>query len=88
MFLCRFFAVENGGEETRARGADQRVAGLGRNFFFHLFRLRSTSEYQSVALAKSFLSLGRSWALRYDQENEKTSLPINNGEEFMESKTG
>ena len=33
VFLCRFFAVENGGKETRGRDADQRVAGLGTIFF-------------------------------------------------------
>ena len=58
-------------------------------FFFTCSELRDwlTSKYQSVVLAKSFLSLGRSWTLRYDQESERTSLPINNGEKFMESKT-
>ena len=34
VFLCRFFAVEYGGEEIRGRDAGQRVAGLGRTFFF------------------------------------------------------
>ena len=36
-FDVDFFEVENGGEETRGRGADQQVAGLGR-FFFSPFR--------------------------------------------------
>ena len=35
-------------------------------------------------------SLGRSWALRCDEEsqNKKASVAVNNGENFMESKTG
>ena len=36
--LCRFFAVENGGEETRGRGVGQREAGLCRTFFLRQFR--------------------------------------------------
>ena len=37
--LCQFFAVENGGEENRGRGAGQREAGLCRTFFaLHLFQ--------------------------------------------------
>ena len=32
-FYVDFFAVENGGEETRGRGAGQRFAGLDRTFF-------------------------------------------------------
>ena len=38
VILCRFFAVENGGEETRGRGAGQREAGLCSTFFLHQFR--------------------------------------------------
>ena len=59
VILCRFFfAVENGGGETRGRGAGQREARLFRTFFLHSSQLRdrSTSGYQSVTLAKSFLS--------------------------------
>ena len=59
-FYVDFFAVENGGEETRGRGAGQRFAGLDRTFFSSpvrslvIDRRRSISE--SVTLAKSFLS--------------------------------
>ena len=54
-----FFAVENGSEETRGCGTGQCAVGLGRTFFFTCSELRdrSTSENQSVAFAKSFLSL-------------------------------
>ena len=38
VILCRFFAVENGGEETRGRGAGQREAGLCHTYFLHQFR--------------------------------------------------
>ena len=38
VILCRFFAVENGGEETRGRGVGQREAGFCRTFFLHQFR--------------------------------------------------
>ena len=38
VILCRFFAVENGGKETRGRGAGQREAGLCRTSFLHQFR--------------------------------------------------
>ena len=37
-FYVDFFAVENGGEETRGRGAGQREAGLCHTFFLHQFR--------------------------------------------------
>ena len=74
-------------EETRGRGAGQRVAGLGRFFFFFT---SSELRDRSMLPLQSHFCLGRSWALRYDQErdNKKTSLPMKNGEKFMESKTG
>ena len=78
VFLSRFFAVENGGEETR-------VAGIGCTFFFtcsRASRLIDVGVLVSCPCKVIPLSLGRSWALRYDQESEKTSLPINNGEKF------
>ena len=58
-FLCRFFAVKNGAEETRGRGAGQRVAGIGRTFFKFGVRNRSTSKYQSMqSLSCSKLGIG------------------------------
>ena len=59
-------------------------------FFFHLFGASRLIDVGQVALTKSFLSLKRSWALRLDHEsgNKMTSLPENNVEKFMESKTG
>ena len=59
VFSCRFFAVENGGEETRGAGQlNEKQAFAALFFFFTCSKLRdrSTSEYQSVALAKSFVS--------------------------------
>ena len=51
VILCRFFAVENGGKETRGRGAGQRGEGLCHTFFFFTsFELRdqSTSGADSI----------------------------------------
>ena len=59
-------------------------------FFLHSSQLRdrSTSGYQSVTLAKSFLS-GWSWTLRYDQESEnKDKVAHKKWGQFMETKTG
>ena len=89
-FYVDFFAVENGGEETQGRGADQRLAGLGRNFIFHLFGASRLMDVGvSVSCPCKVIPLSRT-KLGYDQESEKTSLslPINNGEKFMEFKTG
>ena len=91
VILCRYFAVENGGEETRGRGAGQRetLTGLFRNFFFPSFELRdqSTSGYQSVTLTKSFLSRTKmGFEIRSRKWKQKTSLPMKNGENSWKPK--
>ena len=49
--LCRFFADENGGKETRGRGAGQRGEGLCRTFFLHHFRASGSID---VAVSVSY----------------------------------
>ena len=67
-FYVDFFAVENGGEETRDRGAGQPEAGLCRTFFLHQFRGVRASRSIDVGVSVSYLCkvipLGRRWALR------------------------
>ena len=55
---------------------------------FLIDRRRSISQL-ATCLAKSFLSRAK-LGFRYDQEseNKKTSLPMSNGEKFVEFKTG
>ena len=94
VILCRFFAVENGGEETRGRGAGQWEAGLCRTFFFSTsFELRdqSTSGYQSVTLAnaKSFLSRTKmGFEIRSRKWKQKDKFAHEKWGKFMETKTG
>ena len=85
--LCRFLRSKKAARRLEAAAPPKESQALAA-IFFTCSKLRSTLEYQSVTPAESFLSLGRSWALRYDQENEKTSLSIDNCEKFMKSKTG
>ena len=90
VFYVDFFAVENGSEEIQGCGADQRLASLGRNYFFHLFGASQLMDVGvSVSCPCKVIPLSRT-KLGYDQESEKTSLSlsINNGEKFMGSKTG
>ena len=91
-FYVVFLRSKMAARKLKAAPPTNELPVLGRNFFFTLWELRDwlTSKYQSVVLAKSFfsLSVGWSWAMRYDQESEKKNLPINNGDNIMESKTG
>ena len=56
--LCRLLAVKNGDEETRGRSAGQRVAGIGRTFFF--FKFEAPVDIEVSAQAKSFFSRTKS----------------------------
>ena len=61
-FFVDFFVVENGSEETRGRGAGQRVAGLGRTFFFSPLRSFAIDRRRCInQLATCPSSPGRSW---------------------------
>ena len=91
VILCRFFAVENGSEETRGRGAGQREAGQCRTFFFTSFELRdqSTLGYQSVTLAKSFLSRTKmGFEIRSRKWKQKDKFAHEKWGKFMETKKG
>ena len=90
-FYVDFFAVENGGEETRGRGAGQREVGLCRTFFFTSFELgdQSTLGYQSVTLAKSFLSRTKmGFEIRSRKWKQKDKFAHEKWGKFMETKTG
>ena len=78
--------------EAAAPANEKQFEGTLPHFFFFVcskLRDRSTSEYQAVTLAKSFLSrtkLGfEIWSRKWKQ---KGKFAMNNGENFMESKTG
>ena len=93
-FYVDFLRSKMAARKLEAAAPTNELPVLGRNFFFTCWELRnwSTSKNQSVVLAKSFLFLSLSDEVglggRYDQESEKKSLPISNGEIIMESKTG
>ena len=86
VFLCRCFPVENGGEDSRPRRRPTRRRHWP-HFFSSSINVGASISWQ-LALAKSFLFRTK-LGLRYDQEseNKKTSLPMNNGEKFVEFKT-
>ena len=85
------FTVENGGEETWGRGAGQPAARLCRTFFF--FTVPSFAIDRRRGISQSHLQSHSSqdevglWDM-IKKVKTKTSLPIKNGEKFMETKTG
>ena len=100
VILCRFFAVENGGEKTRGRDAGQRVAGPAPFFSFLLQQgsselcNRLTSESQSVAHVKWFFyrTKVRLWELIKNVRTKRRGClvmaGINNCVKCLESETG
>ena len=93
MIFCRFFAVENGDEETRGRGAGQREAGLRRTFFLHQFRAsRSIDVGVSVSFPCKVIPLSDEdglWDKIKKVKTKRQVCPWNlKWGEFMETKTG
>ena len=90
-FVDFFFCRKWWRGDSRPRRRPMRSRPLPHFFFFACSKLcdQSTSEYQAVTLAKSFLSRTKlGFEIRSRKWKQKGKFAVNNGENFMESKTG